>query len=91
MGITLGWAIATYQRVFPMQISRFRPMVAACTLSLAALPGHAQQSSRPGWGDVFTFEVFATSIMHSMLSAARVLADIRYDRKRHRVALCGEA
>jgi len=51
----------------------------AAALTLCALPGHAQQS-RPTLWDVFSVENIMTSVLHSALGSARVLADIRYDQ-----------
>ena len=49
-------------------------------LSLTALPVLAQSTSRPTIWQVFTVENMATALLHSAMSWARLLADIRYDQ-----------
>ena len=52
----------------------------AAFLVCAALPASAQERDRPGFWDVFTVENVATTLAHSALTWARLLADIRYDQ-----------
>jgi len=56
-----------------------RPALAAALIATAP-PASAQDSSRPTLWDVFTPENIAVSLVHSALTWARLLADIRYDQ-----------
>ena len=53
--------------------------LAALALTMAPISAPAQSADKPTLRDIITVENFATTIVHSMLSAARVLADITYD------------
>ncbi len=66
-----------------MPISVLRPAALGLLLALPAHSVTAQTetpapSSRPGFFDVFTFENLTTRVMQTLLSSARVFADIRY-------------
>ncbi len=59
-----------------MFIPRLRPALFGLVLALPVQPAIAQD--RPGFFDVFNFETITTSLMHTLMSTARVFADIRY-------------
>ncbi|MDX2483933.1 MAG: hypothetical protein QNK42_09795 [Pseudodonghicola sp.] len=65
------------------------PHLAAGAIALAALPAAAQDASappallnptRPSFWQMITVERVATGAMHSLMTWARLLADIRYDQ-----------
>lgn len=61
-------------------MTAFRHPGLAGALALVALPAAAQDSARPGFWDLITVEHVSTALMHSALSWARLLADVRYDQ-----------
>lgn len=63
-----------------MTLPNIRPTAFALALALPVQSALAQDTTpqRPGFFDVFNFETVTTAFLHSMLSTARVLADIRY-------------
>jgi len=64
-----------------MRIACSAPLIAALVFTTATtLPATAQENSRPSFWQVFTLENMATTMFHSALSWARLLADIRYDQ-----------
>lgn len=57
-----------------------QPLTILATAVAIATPATAQDSQRPGFWDAFTVEAIGTIALHSMMSWARLLADIRYDQ-----------
>ncbi|MDF1716013.1 MAG: hypothetical protein P1U75_04975 [Antarcticimicrobium sp.] len=67
-------------------MTRFTRHLAAGAMTLAALPASAQDQAappppaRPSFWQMITAERLATGAMHSVMTWARLLADIRYDQ-----------
>lgn len=64
-----------------MNFSFYRTLVIATALTpLSTLPAMAQNTARPSFWQVFSVENIATSLFHSAMGWARLLADIRYEQ-----------
>ena len=59
---------------------RLRPALFCLALALPAQPALAQDQARPGFFDIFNFETLTTSLMNTVMTAARTFADIRYQQ-----------
>ncbi|MFD2856498.1 hypothetical protein ACFSZS_19420 [Seohaeicola zhoushanensis] len=57
-----------------------QPLTILATAVAIASPATAQDSQRPNFWDAFTVEAIGTIALHSVMSWARLLADIRYDQ-----------
>lgn len=57
-----------------------RSVSLAGAMALVVTPAVAQDTARPSFWDVLTFEYVATALMHNAVNWARLLADIRYEQ-----------
>ena len=57
-----------------------QPLTTLATLAALATPVAAQESQRPSFWDAFSVESIGTLALNSVMSWARLLADIRYDQ-----------
>ena len=57
-----------------------QPLTTLAALAALSLPAAAQEDTRPRFADLFTVESLGTLALHSVMSWARLLADVRYDQ-----------